>query len=157
MVHLGGADFLVTRRPGLGAYVAWGIGQLERVPLALLQLAFRAAIAGVFLSAGLQKVMSWDTTVALFRDEYRVPLLAPDFAAGMAASTEIGGSILLLLGLGTRLAVLPMLGMIAVIQTFVYPEAWPEHLTWTCLLVFLLTRGGGAFSLDRLLGLEPPG
>ena len=60
-----------------------------------------------------------------------------------------------LLGLATRLATLPLLGMIVVIQTTVYPNAYAEHLTWASLLLFLLTRGGGPFSLDRLLGLEP--
>src|SRR5262249_34047182 len=69
-----------------------------------------------------------------------------------------GCSILLVLGLATRLATLPLLGMLAVIQTFVYPNAWSDHLTWGSILLFLLTRGAGALSLDRLLGLEqvPP-
>jgi uncharacterized membrane protein YphA (DoxX/SURF4 family) len=58
--------------------------------------------------------------------------------------------------LGTRLATLPLLGMIAVIQTFVYPNAYAEHLTWASILLFLLTRGGGAWSVDRAIGLEPP-
>lgn len=52
-------------------------------------------------------------------------------------------------------ATLPLLGMVAVIHTFVYPNAWSEHLTWGSILLFLLTRGGGAISLDRLFGLEP--
>jgi len=59
------------------------------------------------------------------------------------------------LGLATRLATLPLLGMIAVIQTFVYPGAYAEHLTWASILLFLLTRGGGPWSLDRAIGLEP--
>ena len=58
-------------------------------------------------------------------------------------------STLLFLGLGTRLATLPFLGMIAVIQTFVYPNAWIEHLVWPSILLFLLTRGGGWVSLDQ--------
>ena len=62
--------------------------------------------------------------------------------------------MLLLLGLATRLATLPMLGMLMTIQLFVYPQAWPEHLVWGSILLFLLTRGAGAVSLDRLLGLE---
>jgi putative oxidoreductase len=128
---------------------------LERVPLSLLQLLFRGAIAGVFLRAGLQKVASWESTVQLFRDEYMVPVLPPEAAAAMAASFEVGCSILLLLGLATRLAALPLLGMIFVIQTFVYPQAWSEHLTWASILLFLLVRGGGAIAVDRLLGIEP--
>jgi len=59
-----------------------------------------------------------------------------------------------MLGLATRLATLPLLGMIMTIQLFVYPQAWPEHLVWGSILVFLLTRGPGALSIDRLIGLD---
>jgi putative oxidoreductase len=128
---------------------------LGRFPLPLLQLMFRLAIASVFLRAGLIKVGSWETTVQLFADEYRVPVLPPELAATLASCFELGCSTLLIVGLVTRLATLPLLGMIAVIQTFVYPAAYPEHLTWASLLLFLLTRGAGAWSLDRAIGLEP--
>jgi putative oxidoreductase len=127
---------------------------LARVPLSIHQLVFRLAIAGVFLRAGLQKVASWESTVGLFRDEYRVPVLPPEIAALMASGVEIGCSTLLLAGLATRLATLPLLGMLMTIQLFVYPGAWPEHLVWGSILALLLTRGAGAISLDRLLGLE---
>jgi putative oxidoreductase len=137
------------------AWPATARAALDRVPLAPLQLAFRAAIAGVFLRAGWQKVRSWESTVQLFRDEYRVPVLPPELAAGLAAAFEVGCSSLLVLGLATRPATLPLLAMILTIQLFVYPQAWPEHLTWGSILVFLLVRGAGALSLDRLLGLEP--
>lgn len=138
-------------RPRLVAAAAW----LARVPLGLHQLLFRLAIAGVFLRAGLVKVSSWESTVALFRDEYHVPVLPPEVAATLASCVEIGGSILLLVGLATRLATLPFLGMLMTIQLFVYPQAWPEHLVWSSILLLLLTRGPGGLSLDRLLGLEP--
>jgi putative oxidoreductase len=72
----------------------------------------------------------------------------------MASSFELGCSTLLVLGLATRLATLPLLGMIMTIQLFVYPQAWPEHLVWGSILVFLLTRGPGAHSIDRLIGLD---
>ena len=123
---------------------------LGKVPLSLHQILFRLAIAGVFLRAGLNKLASWESTVALFREEYRVPVLPPEVAAVMSSSVEIGCSILLLAGLATRVATLPMLGMIATIQLFVYPQAWPEHLTWASILVFLLPRGGGTLSLDHV-------
>ena len=132
--------------------IAAGLG---RVPLAVHKVLFRLAIAGVFLRAGLDKVRSWESTVALFRDEYKVPVLPPEFAATMASSVEIGCSLLLILGLASRLATLPMLGMLLTIQLFVYPQAWPEHLVWGSILLFLLTRGAGAVSLDRVLRLEP--
>ena len=81
-----------------------------------------------------------------------MPLLPPDTVAAMSASFEVGCSVLLLLGLCTRLATLPLLGMIAVIQTFVYPNAYNEHLVWGAILVLLLTRGPGVFSVDYLIG-----
>ena len=138
-------------RVRLVAVTTW----LGRFPLPIAQLLFRLAIASVFLKAGLTKTASWEFTVQLFADEYQVPVLAPEVAAVMAATLELSCSALLALGLATRLATLPLLGMIAVIQTFVYPHAWSEHLTWGSILLFLLTRGGGPLSLDRLVGLEP--
>jgi putative oxidoreductase len=146
---------IATRGGGLRASVDRVVGLLESVPLAVVQLAFRCAIAGVFLRAGLQKVASWEATIQLFRDEYRVPVLPPEAAAAMSAAFEVGCSTLLLLGLCTRLATLPLLGMILVIQLFVYPQAWSEHLTWGSILLFLLIRGGGTLALDRVLGIEP--
>ena len=128
---------------------------LGRFPLSIAQLLFRLAIASVFLKAGLNKIASWELTVQLFADEYKVPVLAPEMAARMAATFEIGCSLLLIAGLATRLAALPLLGMILTIQLFVYPSAYAEHLTWASILVFLLTRGAGPWSVDRLVGLEP--
>lgn len=130
---------------------------LGRFPLSIHQLLFRLAIAGVFLRAGIQKARGWESTLALFSDEYKLPGFPPEIAAVMATCFEIGCSTLLVLGLASRLATLPLLGMIMTIQLFVYPEAWPEHLVWGSILVFLLTRGPGACSLDRLLGIESPG
>jgi putative oxidoreductase len=126
-------------------------GWIARVPFSLHQLLFRLAIAGVFLRPGLQKFWSWESTVALFADEYKVPVLAPALAAAMAATFEVSCSVLLIVGLATRVAALPLLAQIFVIQTFVYPNAWPEHLVWSSILLVLLTRGGGAASLDHLI------
>lgn len=124
---------------------------LGRVPLSLLQLLMRIAIGSVFFNAGLLKYRSWEITLLLFRDEYKVPLFDPTLMARMATFNELTFSTLLFLGLATRLATLPFLGMIVVIQTFVYPNAWIEHLVWTSILLFLLTRGGGALSVDHLI------
>ena len=140
---------------GFRARLAVVTAFLQRLPLPLLQILFRLAIAAVFLKGGLTKTANWMLTVQLFADEYQVPLLSPEIAAMMSVTFEFGCSILLVLGLATRLATLPLLGMIAVIQTFVYPNAWSDHLTWGSILLFLLTRGGGVLSLDWLLGLEP--
>ena len=141
---------------GVRVAIARALDVLGRFPPPLLQLMFRLAVASVFLKAGLNKIASWELTVQLFADEYKVPVLSPDLAATMAATFEIGCSVLLIFGLATRVATLPLLGMIAVIQTFVYPNAYSEHLTWASILLFLLTRGAGPWSLDRALGLEPP-
>ncbi len=124
------------------------------LPPALHQLLFRLAIAGVFLRAGLQKARGWDTTLALFTDEYKLPGIPPEAAATLATCFELGCSTLLIFGLASRLATLPLLGMLVTIQLFVYPQAWPEHLVWGSILIFLLTRGPGAISLDRALGIE---
>ncbi len=124
---------------------------LNRVPLSALQLLMRIAVGSVFFNAGLLKYRSWEVTLLLFRDEYKVPVFDPTFMARMATFNELTCSTLLFLGLATRLATLPFLGMIAVIQTFVYPNAWIEHLVWTSLLLFLLTRGGGTLSLDHVI------
>lgn len=148
----------LTTMPGSGvrSAIVRALDVLGRFPLPLLQLMFRLAVALVFLKAGLNKLASWELTVQLFADEYKVPVLPPDLAAAMATTFEIGCSMLLIVGLGTRLATLPLLGMIAVIQTFVYPSAYADHLTWASILLFLLTHGGGRWSADHLLGLEPP-
>ncbi len=124
---------------------------LERVPLSLIQFAMRIGVGAVFFNAGLLKYNSWEFTVKLFEDEYKVPLLDPAFAARLAMVQELTLPVLLFLGLATRAATVPLLGMIAVIQTFVYPNAWTEHLVWSSILVFLLTRGPGIVSLDHLV------
>jgi putative oxidoreductase len=124
---------------------------LERFPLSLIQLAMRIAIGMVFFNSGMLKINSWEFAIKLFEDEYKVPFIDPTLAARLATFNELTFPILLFLGLATRLATLPLLGMVAVIQTFVYPQAWTEHLLWASVLVFLLTRGPGTLSLDHLI------
>jgi putative oxidoreductase len=127
------------------------VALLERFPLSILQFMFRLGIAVVFWNSGVVKIQSWDPTVALFANEYKVPLLPPEVAATMAAAVELTCPVLLVLGLATRLATLPMLGVTFVIQTFVYPDLWHLHLAWATTLLFILTRGPGAISLDFLI------
>jgi putative oxidoreductase len=123
--------------------------RLERFPLSVLQLMLRIGVGTVFFRSGLLKIDSWQFTVQLFRDEYRVPLLDPVLAAQLATVLELGVPPFLFAGLATRLATLPLLGMIAVIQLFVYPNAWSDHLMWAAALTLVLTRGPGFFSLDH--------
>lgn len=123
--------------------------ELERVPLSIFQFVFRLVVAEVFWSSGLSKIDSWQITIVLFRDEYRVPFLSPELAATLATAVELSVPVFLVIGLATRLATLPLLGMTLVIQLFVFPESWPVHLMWTAMLGFILTRGPGVLSLDH--------
>lgn len=134
-------------------------GQLSKwVPHDLLALINRIAIAAIFFLSGRTKVDGWlsvtDGTYLLFREEYRLPLIAPEFAAHAAVLAEHLFPLLLVLGLFTRLSALALLGMTLVIQLFVYPDAWPTHLSWAGLLLYLLGRGAGTLSLDRLLRIR---
>ena len=124
---------------------------LARFPMSIIQLAGRIGVGATFFKAGLLKYQSWEFTVKLFEEEYRVPLLDPAVAAGIATVQELTIPILLFLGLATRIATIPLLGMIAVIQLFVYPNAYNEHLVWGSILVLLLTRGPGVISADYLI------
>jgi putative oxidoreductase len=128
------------------------------IALDLVLLASRIGIGAVFFQSGRTKVEGLlsvtDGTVGLFRDEYKLPLVDPALAAHAAAYAEHLLPLLLVLGLGTRLAALGLLGMTLVIQVFVYPDAWPTHLSWAAPLLLLAGRGGGLVSVDRGLGLR---
>jgi len=125
---------------------------------AALALVHRIAVGAIFYLSGRTKVEGLlsvtEGAYTLFRDEYRLPLVAPEIAAHLAAYAEHLFPILLVLGLFTRLSALALLGMTAVIQIYVYPDAWPTHLSWTGLLLYLIVRGAGPVSLDRALGLK---
>jgi putative oxidoreductase len=123
-----------------------------------LALACRLSIAAIFFYSGRTKVDGGlkvtESAVELFTSEYKLPLLPPEFAAQMAAYAEHLFPLLLVLGLFTRLSALALLGMTLVIQVFVYPDAWPTHLSWAAILLYLTGRGAGQLSLDRLLGIR---
>jgi putative oxidoreductase len=126
-------------------------------PALLLGVA-RLGIATVFFQSGRTKVEGWltikDSTYELFRTEYALPFLPSDAAAYITAYSEHLFPMLLVLGLFTRPAAAALLIMTAVIEIFVYPDAWPTHLSWAGLLLPLIARGPGDWSLDRVLGLE---
>ncbi len=126
------------------------------LPDAALLLLDRVAVAAIFFLSGRTKVQGLftikDSTYELFRSEYALPLVPPALAAQMAATAEHVFPLLLLLGLCTRGAALGLLGMTAVIEVFVYPDAWPTHLSWAALLLPLVAKGGGKWSLDRVGG-----
>ncbi len=121
----------------------------------VVDLALRLFVAAVFFKSGLTKLASWDSTLALFENEYAVPLLPPELAALLGTGVELFFPVLLVLGLGTRLAaaVLFVFNVVAVIS---YPDlgavGLKDHQTWGLMLLVTLTHGPGALSLDRLLG-----
>jgi putative oxidoreductase len=123
-----------------------------------LALITRIAIAAIFLLSGRTKVDGLlavnDSAVTLFREEYRLPLLPPELGAHLAAYAEHLFPLLLIAGLVTRYSALALLGMTAVIQIFVYPDAWPTHLSWAALLLYLVGRGPGRVSIDHWLGIR---
>ena len=124
------------------------IGKLEQIPLALPIFVLRLGVSLVFFRSFLTKIDKWDTTILLFENEYNVPLLPPGLAAILATALEIAGPVMLTIGFGTRLAAAAMLGMTLVIQLFVYPQSYPDHLLWAGPLLYLLLRGPGAWSVD---------
>lgn len=128
------------------------------VPDWFLLLLGRLAVAAIFFLSGRTKVEGVLTitpgTYALFEEEYRVPLIPSEVAAHLATYAEHLFPLLLVAGLFTRLSATALLGMTLVIQTFVYPDAWPTHLSWAALLLPLIARGGGTASLDRLFRLK---
>jgi putative oxidoreductase len=144
-------DGVLPKNTGPIAFVDSIRKWLGRFPLSILQLGMRIGVGMVFFNAGLLKYRSFELAVKLFEDEYKVPVLAPAVAARIAMINELTTSTLLFLGLATRLATLPLLGMISVIEIFVYPGAWPDHVLWGSILIFLLTRGPGPFSVDHLI------
>ncbi|MCW5750953.1 MAG: DoxX family protein [Alphaproteobacteria bacterium] len=141
---------------GLLGLVAAVINLLGQVPEALLLLAGRIAVGSVFLKSGLTKIdiETWQiapTTFDLFREEYRVPVLSPELAAYLGTFTELTMPFLLFFGLGARAGAGVLLGMTFVIQVFVYPESWSDHLLWATILLSIISRGPGLLSADHVL------
>lgn len=120
----------------------------------VLDFGIRLFVASVFFKAGLTKIASWSTTLALFEFEYAVPLLPPALAAYLATAAELVLPVLLVLGLGTRLAALALFvfNIVAVIS---YPDlseiGLKDHQYWGLLLLVTLIHGPGRLSLDHLI------
>jgi len=148
--------------------VLWLVALFERIPNSVIALVARFSIAAVFWNSGQTKIegfvinivsgdfaLGWprlsDSAVALFQDEYKLPLISPELAAPMAAVAEHVFPLLILVGLGTRFSALALLGMTLVIQLFVYPGAYATHGTWAAVLLYLMARGPGMLSVDHWL------
>lgn len=135
-------------------------GLLDRIPWSVPALLLRLLPASVFWASARTKVDGFaiaDGTWWLFENEYALPLLPPAVAAVIATLAEHVLSVTLALGLGARLSALGLLGMTAVIQVFVYPDAWQTHGLWAACLLAVAARGPGAASLDRLVGWDRAG
>ena len=128
------------------------------LPMSILLLVQRLGVAAIFFLSGRTKVTGWftltDDAFELFRTEYALPLVPPEIATYAATFSEHVFPILLVLGLFTRYAALALLGMTLVIEIFVYPDAWPTHLSWAGLMLPIIAMGGGRFALDRLIGIR---
>lgn len=124
------------------------------LPNSLLLLLARISIAAIFFLSGRTKVQGLftmkDSTYNLFLYEYALPLIPAELAAELATFAEHLLPLMLVVGLFTRSAALGLLAMTVVIQVFVYPQAWPTHLSWAALLLPVISFGAGACSLDQL-------
>ena len=131
----------------------------ERIPYSAVTLISRFALASVFWRSAQTKVNGFsirEETFYLFQEEYKVPLLPPDLAAYLATIGEHAFSVLLLIGLASRLSALGLFGMTMVIQLFVFPDGWPEHILWISLQLLIISRGPGTISLDHLIWTRAP-
>ncbi|MCX7147847.1 MAG: DoxX family protein [Rhodocyclales bacterium] len=155
----------------LQSLIATLIGLLARIPDSLIALIGRFSIAAVFWKSGQTKVQGFaidivsgefqfgvprlsDSVVALFRDEYHLPLVPPELVAPMAAFAEHLFPLLILVGLATRFSAVALLVMTLTIQLLVYPDAYPTHGVWATVLLILIAKGPGVFSVDHLIARQ---
>lgn len=151
---------------GLPRLILAFIDAIKRIPNSLIAFVARFSISAVFWNSGQTKIeglainlvngditLGWprlsDSAIDLFREEYKLPFIPPELAAPMAATAEHLFPLLILIGLGTRLSALALLGMTMVIQIFVYPGAYATHGTWAAVLLYLMVHGPGALSVDH--------
>ena len=161
----------VAARPFLERWTTSAHTLMARIPESAIALIGRFSVAAVFWKSGQTKIegLAVDlvsgtfelgvprlspSAVDLFRDEYRLPLLSPEFGATLAALGEHVLPLMLLLGLGTRFAALGLLIMTTVIQGLVYPAAYPTHGVWAAVLLWLMLRGPGVVSIDHVLAVR---
>lgn len=133
------------------------IGLLARIPHAIIAIVGRLAVGLVFWNSGRTKVQDWniflvnDSTLFLFKEEYKLPIVPPELASLGAQVAEHVFPVLLIIGLATRFSALALLIMTLVIQIFVYPNAYVVHGTWAAVLLMLIKYGPGPLSVDHIL------
>jgi putative oxidoreductase len=132
-----------------GLFILFG-----RIPDSLILFGARLFPAAVFWMSGRTKMEGWEIaerTYVLFEHEYALPVIDPELAARLATISEHLFPVLLVLGIATRFSALALLGMTAVIQVFVYPQAWPTHGLWAVCFLLVIAKGPGVFALDHLI------
>jgi putative oxidoreductase len=137
-----------------GRIVQQSIAAMDRIPYWFIALAARIFPAAVFWQSGQTKVAGLHlkpSAIALFQNEYQLPLIDPTIAAYASAFAEHFFPILLVIGFATRFSALALLIMTAVIEIFVYPDAWPTHGVWATCFLLVIARGPGSLSLDHLI------
>jgi putative oxidoreductase len=152
---------MIETAPGAAASASGLVGivhrilaTLDRIPYWFIALCARVFPAAVFWQSGQTKVAGFHlkpSAIALFQNEYQLPVIDPTAAAYLSALGEHVLPVLLVLGLATRFAALGLLFMSAVIEIFVYPLAWPTHGVWATCFLLLIARGPGEISLDYLI------
>jgi putative oxidoreductase len=130
------------------------IAAFKTIPDDLISYVARIGVGTTFFRSGMLKLEGWSegNTLALFRDEYRLPLVPPEIAAYLATAAELTLPVLLFAGLFTRFAAAALLIMTLVIEIFVYPNAYDTHGVWAVSLLFLMKYGAGYLSLDNAAG-----
>jgi len=139
---------------GLQSFIGKALDLAERIPNGFIVLFLRLGVAGIFFRSGQTKVDGFtltDSTIFLFEEEYKVPLLPPEAAAYTATIGEHVFPVLLVIGLASRLSAGALLGMTLVIQLFVYPNLWADHSLWAGALLLIIARGPGPLALDHLI------
>jgi putative oxidoreductase len=145
---------VATPLPHRFAHLYAGFGELVDRLQPIFALAVRLYVARVFFASGLIKIMSWDSTLALFANEYHVPMLPPNIAACLGTAAELGLPVLLALGIGTRFAAaaLFVFNIVAVIS---YPDlsdaGVKDHMLWGALMLVTFFYGPGKIAIDTLL------
>ena len=145
---------VATPLPRRFAHLYAGFGELVDRLQPIFALAVRLYVARVFFASGLIKIMSWDSTLALFANEYHVPVLPPAVAACLGTAAELGLPVLLALGIGTRFAAVALFvfNIVAVIS---YPDlsdaGLKDHMLWGALMLVTFFYGPGRIAIDTLL------
>ena len=130
------------------------IAAMDRIPYWLIALSARSFPAALFWQSGQTKVAGFSlkpSAIALFENEYQLPLIDPEIAAYVSAVAEHLFPVLLVIGLASRFSALALLVMTTMIEVFVYPAAWPTHGVWATCFLIVIARGPGLLSLDHLI------